>query len=145
MSEAANADLLIQVVDYSDPHRELMMKTTEDTLSEIGVNCVPMIVALNKADKMEVAFPSREGDNLIMSAMDEKSLQELTTMIKEKIFKNYHRLTLLIPFSDGDVVSYLNENTNIEATDYRDDGTVITAELNDVDAKRFEKYLLTTE
>ena len=66
-------------------------------------------------------------------------------MIKEKIFKNYQKLTLLIPFNAGDVVSYLNENTNIEKTDYRDDGTVITAELNDADAKRFEKYILATE
>ncbi len=145
LSEAANANLLIQVVDYSDPHRELMMKTTEDTLNEIGVTGVPMIVALNKADKMDITFPSREGDNLIMSAKDEQSLQELTKMIKEKIFKNYQKLSLLIPFSKGDVVSYLNENTNIEKTDYRDDGTVITAELNDVDAKRFEKYILPSE
>ncbi len=145
LSEAANADLLIQVVDYSDPHRELMMKTTEDTLNEIGVTGVPMIVALNKADKMDITFPSREGDNLIMSAKNEQSLQELTKMIKEKIFKNYQKLSLLIPFSKGDVVSYLNENTNIEKTDYRDDGTVITAELNDVDAKRFEKYILPSE
>ncbi len=104
-----------------------------------------MIVALNKADKMDISFPSREGDNLIMSAKDEKSLHELTTMIKEQIFKNYQKLTMLIPFNAGDVVSYLNENTNIEKTDYRDDGTLITTELNDTDAKRFEKYVLPVE
>lgn len=145
LAEAASADLLIQVVDYSDPHRELMMKTTEETLAEIGITNVPMIVALNKADKLEVQYPNREGDNLIMSANDEDSLKELTTMIKEKIFKDYQTLLLLIPFDKGDVVSYLNDNTNILKTDYRDDGTVIKAELKDVDAKRFAKYVLTTD
>lgn len=145
LAEAASADLLIQVVDYSDPHRELMMKTTEETLAEIGITNVPMIVALNKADKLEVQYPNREGDNLIMSANDEDSLKELTTMIKEKIFKDYQTLSLLIPFDKGDVVSYLNDNTNILKTDYRDDGTVIKAELKDVDAKRFAKYVLTTD
>ncbi|MFT8401734.1 MAG: GTPase HflX [Lentilactobacillus diolivorans] len=145
LAEAASADLLIQVVDYSDPHRELMMKTTEETLAEIGITNVPMIVALNKADKLEVQYPNREGDNLIMSANDEDSLKELTTMIKEKIFKDYQTLSLLIPFDKGNVVSYLNDNTNILKTDYRDDGTVIKAELKDVDAKRFAKYVLTTD
>lgn len=140
LSEAANADLLIQVVDNSDPHRELMMKTTEDTLNEIGVSGIPMIVALNKADKMDVNYPAREGDNLVMSAIDDASLQELVTMIKEKVFKNYETVELLIPFDKGDVVSYLNDNSNILNTDYKSDGTMITAELNETEIKRFEKY-----
>ena len=140
LSEAANADLLIQVVDNSDPHRELMMKTTEDTLNEIGVSGIPMIVALNKADKMAVNYPAREGDNLVMSAIDDASLQELVTMIKEKVFKNYETVELLIPFDKGDVASYLNDNSNILKTDYKSDGTMITAELNETEVKRFEKY-----
>ncbi|EHO51688.1 GTPase HflX [Lentilactobacillus kisonensis] len=140
LSEAANADLLIQVVDGSDPHRDLMMKTTEDTLNEIGVTNMPMIVALNKADKQDIAYPTREGDNLIMSAMDDASLTTLIDMIKEKVFKNYQTISLLIPFSKGEVVSYLNDNTNILKTEYKDDGTLITSELNETDAKRLEKY-----
>ncbi|GHP14554.1 GTPase HflX [Lentilactobacillus fungorum] len=140
LAEAANADLLIQVVDDSDPHRELMMKTTETTLNEIGVAGMPMIVALNKADKLDVSYPAREGDNLVMSAMDEASLNELVEMIKEKVFKNYQTVSLLIPFSKGNVVSYLNDNTNILKTEYQDDGTLITSELNETDVKRLAKY-----
>ncbi len=145
LAEAANADLLVQVVDYSDPHREMMIKTTEDTLKEIGIDDIPMVIALNKADKLDGPYPTREGDNLIMAATDEKSIQELATMIKEKVFKDYQTLSLLIPFDKGDLVSYLNENTNVIKTDYREDGTLITAELNDVNAKRFEKFVLTPQ
>ncbi|MFD1125602.1 GTPase HflX [Lentilactobacillus raoultii] len=142
LAEAANADLLIQVVDNSDPHREMMIKTTEETLKEIGVDHIPMIIALNKADKMAVTYPTREGDNLVMSATDPASLKALGEMIKEKVFKDYQTRSLLIPFDKGELVSYLNDHANILKTDYRDSGTVITAELNGVDAKRFEKYLL---
>lgn len=145
LAEAANADLLVQVVDYSDPHREMMIKTTEETLKEIGVDNIPMVVALNKADKMDITYPTREGDNLIMAATDQPSLKELANIIKEKVFKDYQTRSLLIPFDKGDIVSYLNDNTTILKTDYRENGTVVTAELNSVDAKRFEKYLLTTE
>jgi GTP-binding protein HflX len=123
----------------------MMIKTTEETLKEIGVDNIPMVVALNKADKMDIAYPTREGDNLIMAATDQPSLKELANIIKEKVFKDYQTRSLLIPFDKGDIVSYLNDNTTILKTDYRENGTVVTAELNSVDAKRFEKYLLPTE
>lgn len=141
LAEAANVDLLIQVVDYSDPHRDMMIKTTEDTLKEIGIDNIPMVVALNKADKMETPYPTREGDNLIMAATDKKSLVELTAIIKEKVFKNFKTLQLMIPFDKGDVVSYLNDNATVLKTDYGANGTLITAELNEVDAKRFSRYV----
>ncbi|KRM44315.1 GTP-binding protein HflX [Lentilactobacillus parafarraginis DSM 18390 = JCM 14109] len=141
LAEAANADLLIQVVDYSDPHRDMMIKTTEDTLKEIGIDNIPMVVALNKADKMETPYPTREGDNLIMAATDKTSLVELTAIIKEKVFKNFKTLQLMIPFDKGDVVSYLNDNATVLKTDYDANGTLITAELNEVDAKRFSRYV----
>ena len=145
LAEAANADLLIQVVDYSDENRDLMMKTTEDTLNDVGVTGIPTIIAFNKADKLEVTFPSREGDNLIMSALDESSLQQLVSIIKEKIFDNYHTVTLMIPFDKGDIISYLNDNTNVISTDYDANGTMIKVELNDVDFKRYGGYILPEE
>jgi GTP-binding protein HflX len=64
-------------------------------------------------------------------------------MIKAKVFKNYVTTTLLIPFSDGDVVAYLNDHANILKTDYLADGTQLTVELNAVDAQRYEKYVVT--
>ncbi len=141
LSEAANADLLIQVVDYSDEHRDLMMKTTEETLDEIGVTEVPMVTALNKADKIDISFPTREGGNLIMSAIDNQSLEELAKIIKEKLFKNYQVVSLLIPFDKGEIVAYLNENSNVLKTDYQANGTLITAELNETEQKRFGSFV----
>lgn len=143
LSEAANADLLIQVIDYSDPHYKEMMATTETTLKAIGVHDVPMIYAYNKADLTEATYPNLQDDQLIYAAKDEKSLQLLTKIIKEKVFKNYVTTTLLIPFSDGDVVAYLNDHANILKTDYLADGTQLKVELTAVDAQRYAHYEVT--
>ncbi|CAM3108888.1 GTPase HflX [Lactiplantibacillus plajomi] len=143
LSEAANADLLIQVIDYADPHYKEMMATTEKTLKEIGVHDVPMIYAFNKADLTEADYPNQQEDQLIYAAKDEASLQALTKMIKAKVFKDYVTTTLLIPFSDGDVVAYLNDHANILKTDYLADGTQLKVELNSVDAQRYAKYEVT--
>lgn len=71
LAEAANADLLIQVIDYADPHYKEMMATTEKTLKEIGVHDVPMIYAFNKADLTEADYPNQQDDQLIYTARDE--------------------------------------------------------------------------
>lgn len=143
LAEAANADLLVQVVDYSDPDYKLMMETTAKTLAEIGIENRPMIVALNKADKMEGPYPAREGNDLIMAATDEASLQELTNMIVELAFDDYETKTLLVPFDRGDVISYLNDNTNVLSTEYLAEGTQVTVELGGADLNRFDDFLIT--
>lgn len=142
LQEAAKADLLIQVIDYSDPHRDDMIKTTEKTLAEIGINNVPMIYVFNKADKVnDTEYPTMEGDSrLIISAKHQESIDFLAKTVKDKLFSNYVQAELLIPFSKGQIVSYLNEHTNILNTDYQSDGTRLKVELSPEDLQRFSKY-----
>lgn len=141
LAEAANADLLIQVIDYSDPHYEEMMATTKKTLKQIGITDIPMVNVFNKADKTEIEFPVLEGDNqVVISAKQDDSLELLADVIRKHLFKDYVQATLLIPFADGSVVSYLNEHTNILKTEYKSDGTLLTVELSPQDYQRFAKY-----
>lgn len=141
LAEAANADLLIQVIDYSDPHYEQMMQTTERTLKQIGIENIPIINVFNKADKTEIEFPVLEGDDqVVISAKQDASLDMLVDTIKKHLFKDYVTAKLLIPFTDGHVVSYLNEHTNILDTEYQSDGTLLSVEMSSQDYQRFNKY-----
>ncbi|MCL0318739.1 GTPase HflX [Apilactobacillus xinyiensis] len=142
LSEAANADLLVQIVDESDENKQLMMETTNETLKEIGIENIPMLTIFNKADLADEPRPIRAGNNLTMAALESPSIDELVKIIKEKIFKNYATVKLLIPFSDGSVVEYLNSNANVISTDYNAEGTEIKVELPDADLNRFEKYVI---
>ncbi|NLR32635.1 GTPase HflX [Levilactobacillus tujiorum] len=143
LAEAANADLLVQVVDYADPNREAMMATTEKTLEEIGVTDVPMITVFNKADLTEASYPSRVGDQLILSAKDPDSIALLVKAMKEKVFHNYVTANFLVPFADGEIVSYLNEHANVLNTDYEAAGTALRVELQQADFDRFKKFVVT--
>ncbi|MDO4902744.1 MAG: GTPase HflX [Limosilactobacillus sp.] len=141
LAEAAGADLLIQVIDYSDPHYEEMMKTTAETLKQIGIDNIPMINVFNKADKTEIDFPVLEGDDqVVISARQEESLDLLVSVIRRHLFKDYVTMNLLIPFSEGQQVSYLNEHTNIIETEYQNEGTLLKVEMSQEDAQRFAKY-----
>ncbi|GEP19025.1 GTPase HflX [Pediococcus argentinicus] len=143
LAEAAKADLLVQVIDISDPHYREMMETTEKTLSEIGVTDIPMIYAFNKADRAEIAYPTLDGKEITYSAKQLQSLELLTSLIKKQVFNNYVEATFLIPFAEGQVVDFLNGNANVKETTYTENGTVITAELKDKDYNRLERYVQT--
>ncbi|KAF0415544.1 GTPase HflX [Pediococcus acidilactici] len=145
LSEAAKADLLVQVVDVSDPHYREMMQTTADTLQEIGVTDVPMIYAFNKADQAGIAYPTLDGTELTYSAKQLQSLEMLTSLIKKQVFKNYVRADFLIPFDEGQVVNFLNGNADVKKTSYTDQGTKITAELKDSDYQRLAQYVVQPE
>ncbi|WP_371416563.1 GTPase HflX [Apilactobacillus kunkeei] len=142
LAEAANADLLVQVVDEADENKELMMKTTEQTLKEIGVENIPMITVFNKADILDEPRPQRAGDNLIMAALEEDSIDELVQIIRENSYKDYVTEEFLIPFDKGDIVNYLNTKANVLSTEYVAEGTKVKAELTAVDSDRFKQYLI---
>ncbi|WP_424580133.1 GTPase HflX [Apilactobacillus kunkeei] len=142
LAEAANADLLVQVVDEADENKELMMNTTEQTLKEIGVENIPMITVFNKADILDEPRPQRAGDNLIMAALEEDSIDELVHIIRENSYKNYVTEEFLIPFDKGDIVNYLNTKANVLSTEYVAEGTKVKAELTAVDSERFKQYLI---
>lgn len=142
LAEAANADLLVQVVDEADENKELMMKTTEQTLKEIGVENIPMITVFNKADILDEPRPQRAGDNLIMAALEDDSIDELVQIIRENSYKDYVIEEFLIPFDKGDIVNYLNTKANVLSTEYVAEGTKVKAELTAVDSDRFKQYLI---
>ncbi|WNX13185.1 GTPase HflX [Lacticaseibacillus rhamnosus] len=141
LAEAANADLLIQVVDYSDENYPEMMAITEKTLREVGITNIPMIEAYNKADLREgTRYPEINGQRLVYSARDKRSLQALTDLIKANLFGQDEEHTYLIPFDQGQLVNYLNQETVVKTTDYTEHGTRITAVVNPVQKGKLARF-----
>ncbi|PIO82225.1 GTPase HflX [Loigolactobacillus backii] len=145
LAEAAQADLLIQVIDFSDPHYEEMIKVTEKTLNEMGVTDIPMIYAYNKADlRKDTRYPLQNGEhNLVYAANDPASLKLLTKMITATLFADMQQVTFLIPFAAGKWVDYLNENTSIVEQTYTETGTKIKANVLPIDHERLSQYEIT--
>lgn len=130
LSEAAKADLLVQVIDVSDPNYRDMIKTTEETLKEIGVENIPMIYAFNKADLTEAPYPEILGNQITYSAKYPASIEKIVELIKENIFKDDRIVTFKIPFSEGRYLDELNVRGTVLETTYEEDGTVVSANVS---------------
>lgn len=142
LQEAKDADLLVNVVDASDPNMIQMVRTTQQVLGEIGVKDTPTITAYNKADKTERNYPQIEGDDILYSAIDSKSIKMLADLIVKRVFNNYDKLNLKLPLADGKLIAYLHEHAQIQNEDYRDDGVYITANIAPADQARFKEFLV---
>ncbi|MFC3749438.1 GTPase HflX [Paenibacillus sp. GCM10012306] len=137
LEEVTEADLLIHVVDIADSQHKQHMAVTEETLKALGANEIPVLYAYNKADLTELSYPLVEGDNLYLSVKQNKGISELTELIRSHVFNDYMQCEILVPFDQGRLVSYFNENAHVQAVSYEENGTRMTLECKIAD---FEKY-----
>lgn len=148
LEEAREADLLLQVVDASDEHHKEQMKITQQTLHELEADQIPMIYVMNKADlafagrEDEVTLPLVLEDRIFISAKQKIGLSELTDMITAKLFQNHVSCSMLIPYDQGGVTSYLNENAEILSTEYLPEGTKITLNLKKSDYNKYNRFVI---
>ncbi|WP_223902156.1 GTPase HflX [Lactobacillus laiwuensis] len=142
LQEVKDADLLINVVDATDPNMIQMIRTTQNVLNEIGVKNTPIITAYNKADKSERNYPQIEGSGILYSAVDTKSIETLADLITKRIFTNYKKINLLLPLSAGKILSYLHENAQVLKESYQNDGVHIAVRLSPREQAQFAGYIV---
>ena len=144
LEEVREADLLLQVIDYSDENHQDYMKVTKDTLRELGADHIPMIYVFNKADLCGMGHLAmiQGEDKIFMSAKSRDGIDALLSLIAGKLSGGYQDCELLLPYQRGDIVSYLNENAVIHETEYRADGVYVSANMRLSDVGRFEEFIL---
>ena len=142
LQEVKDADLLINIVDSSDPNMIQMIRTTQNVLSEIGVKDVPMITAYNKADKTDRNYPQIEGSGILYSATDSESIKLLAQLITKRVFASYQKVNLVVPLADGKALANLHEYAQIILEEYKTDGVHVTARLAPEKQAQFHQYIV---
>lgn len=145
LEEVKDADLLLHVVDYSDPHYREQMDTTRQTLSELNAGDIPIITVFNKADRYEdvMDYPRIIGnDKIYMSAREAASLELLANMILERVYADYVIEEFLIPYDKGNIVSYFMENSHMIQKEFGENGTKITVKCHSADRDKYAEYVI---
>lgn len=144
LEEIKGADLLLQVVDVSDPGYQEQMETTKETLRELGAGDIPMVIAFNKADRLfENPYPRTAGTNKIyISARQPESIELLVKEIIRRVYADYEEIQLLISYEKGSIVSYLQENAQILEQTYEPEGTRMRVNCHHADAGKYEQYVV---
>ncbi len=142
LEEVTEADLLVHIVDASNEKYQMQIDVTEKVLGEIGVNETPSVYVFNKIDRVEEnniheLYP----DALMVSAKNGTNMDNLVETIKSHVFNDYKTVQMLIPYADGSVLSYLNEQANILEQEYTEEGTLLKAELSIIDSEKLKRFI----
>lgn len=141
LEEVKYADLLIQVVDFSDEHYRQQMEVTERTLKELGAGGIPMITVYNKADKCGMTdIPRRMDSRIYMAAGQGVGLEELTEMIQEELYADQVEAEFLVPYDRGNVVSFFRENATVLEQEYTEAGVRLKVSCRRHDAEKYGEY-----
>ncbi len=143
LEEITEADYLIHVVDASNIHHEKQIDVTTETLKEIGVTDIPTLFVYNKMDKVDHIIEVGHYPNISSSLKNPADTQKILELIEHELFIDYEVVSLLIPFSEGDLVNHLNLNANIISTEYTNEGTLLNLELSQIQKGRYRKYIQT--
>ena len=143
LEEVKYADLLLQVVDFSDEHHKQHIDVTQETLKEIGAGDIPQIIVYNKADLCGMDdIPKVSGNKIYMAAGCECGLEELIRMINNFTHADWIEETFLIPFDKGNLVSFFMEHSIVLEEEYLENGVKLRVSCHICDADKYGGYRL---
>lgn len=148
LEEMKYADILIHVVDASNPERAQQMSTVYSTLKELGCEKTPVITAFNKMDRdVELPLPmdSSARNTVRISALDGKGTDDLTSAI-EMLIKSFKKhIKVVIPYSEGKLMAMVYSRCEIINEEHREDGICADLFADEEMQNRLEKYTVLKE
>lgn len=132
LEEVTRADLLVEVVDLSDPHAPEHRRTVQTVLDELGAGHKPRVVVLNKSDLVDggAVVAGRGGFSgvlgrddryaLKVSALTGEGIDGLRTMMATVLADLWSDVDLSVPYSAGELLARVRERGSVEF-EYRDE------------------------
>lgn len=131
LDEVKYANLLLIVLDSSDPYHKQHKAVTENTLKDLEAGDIPRIYVMNKSDLLpeDELRPIKANDNTIyISTKSGSGIEELLNAIKGAVYSNRHSFKVLLPYSRGDLTDKLHRLGRTDSEEYTGDGILISGE-----------------
>lgn len=143
LEEITEASLIIHVIDASSPYLELQVNTTNEVLTKLGINDIPIVYAVNKIDKLpsNMYIPKNYSPAVYVSALTQEGYPELVDYIQTSIFKDLVTKTYLLPFNRGDIYNIMKEKGEVYETSYLPEGILVKVQLSSRLANTYQEYL----
>ena len=130
LAEVKHADVLLIIMDSSDPHYLTHKKVTEDTLRDLDTAGIPRIYVYNKADLRDGKINIRNdsgSDSIYISARTGYGVSELLTALQEILQRGSRLVDLCLPYSSGSVLSRIHDEGEVLEESFEAEGTHIRA------------------
>ena len=144
LEEVAASDLILHVVDGSDPDPEGQLSAVRKVLADIDAHDIPELVVINKADAADPFVIDRiklyEKNSIAISALTGKGIDELVAMIEAQLPHPQLDIKATIPYDRGDLLARAYREGNVLSRTDTEVGTVIVAKVPEPLANMLEEY-----
>ncbi len=130
LEEAKYADIILHVVDASNPQMDKQMHIVYETLRELEVTGKKVITAFNKTDRTDIPQPLldfKADKTLHISAKTEEGLEKLKEDLEELLRENKRLIEKIIPYQDAGIIQQVRTKGELLEEEYREDGIFIRA------------------
>jgi len=141
LEELEYADLLLHVIDASDPNREEHIEVVDRLIAKLAKPGTQVLRCYNKADLVEATDIPIGEDVVRISAKHGCGMEQLLAAIERTLGHSRHHITVTIPYSMGGMVETLHDNAQVLATDYTGDGIVVETVVDDILYGRLKQYI----
>ena len=117
LEELEYADLLLHVIDVSNPEWEEQARIVDDLIRELGADSIPCIRVYNKCD-VAFGFQRKEEDAVSLSARTGEGVTDLLAAIDKKLDKGTKRVTLHLPYDKAGALDALYREARVESVEY---------------------------
>ena len=150
LEEIADADMILHVVDAQHPHMTAQMESVEDTLAELEVDHLPMVVALNKVDlfsdgQEEASEAASEHATVPISALTGYNINTLLMAVEAVMERYLKPLQVFLPYARGDLMSMFYERGQVVDESHEADGMRLTGQIPERLMPYFAPYVVSEE
>ncbi len=118
LEELSFADLLLHVIDSSNPEWRDQAAVVESLIYELGASETPRIDVFNKCDRYSGDILPHGEDIVTVSAKTGEGLDRLRDMIGDRLDAGAHRVTLSLPYDRGGLLDTLYKEAKVESVEY---------------------------
>jgi GTP-binding protein HflX len=144
LEEVAASDLILHVVDGSDPDPEGQLSAVRKVLADIDAQNIPELVVINKADAADPYVINRlklhEKNSIAISALTGEGIDELVAMIEAQLPHPQLDIKATIPYDRGDLLARAYREGNVLSRTDTEVGTVIVAKVPQPLANVLEEF-----
>lgn len=145
LDEITGSDLILHVVDASSSAREIQMQAVEDILGQIDAERIVRITVFNKCDLLDSVqkdnLRNRYPDALLVSAATGEGIDGLIDAIAKAAAAQDAHISVVLPYTRGDLVSLAHERCHIVNEYHDENGTHIDMFAGDAVLSRFESFI----
>ena len=123
LEEVSQADLLLHVVDASNPDCDRQMQVCQQLIEELGAGHLPVVTALNKVDLCAGVPLPHLSNAVAISAKTGRGIDDLLALLEAVLAQGRRTVELLIPYSQGKLVEQLHEQATVLELSYQEEGT----------------------